>query len=397
MKALNKPITVLGGGVGGQTFAAELSLAGYDTRLYELPEFAPRSLGPVLETKTIELMGVQSNFKWFRRAGRARINVVTTDIAEAVRGAGVIILALPAKGHKPFFEKLIPHLEDGQIINIFPDNFGALMLRNMMEKAGSKAKVIVGGWSSMPYGVRIVQPGVCDLIMRTKELMCDALPSRDGEEFFETMAKMPMFDGLMALHRGDTILSVDLSNPNPVVHVPGSLLSVGPMEVSEREGTLGIPKGKFSMYKHGMCPAVARVQLAFYREEQAIAKALGISMIEYKEDQFFWKGGVMGIEYWVPFVDVIMPPITGPDSVDHRYFTEDIPVGTVARYRLAEMLGVKTPIIESCIRLATHACNHDFLREGLTLKDLGIAGLNKNQLLSLLRKGTTGKAALARK
>ena len=45
------------------------------------------------------------------------------------------------------------------------------------------------------------------------------------------------------LFRSDTIFGVDLSNPNPVVHVPGSILNVGAMEVSEMEGILGIPKG----------------------------------------------------------------------------------------------------------------------------------------------------------
>jgi opine dehydrogenase len=386
-KVLRKPIAVLGGGACAQTFAAELSLEGYDVRLFELPELAPRTLGTVMRTRRIELGGAQSNFKWFRRAGTARVGMVTTDMRKTLRGAGIVIVSLPAKGHKPFFRKMIPHMESGQVISIFPDNFGALMLRNMMRLAGCKASVILGGWSSMPYAVRMAEPGKLDCIMRTRELMGDALPSRDGEAFFDTMKSLPVFDGVVALSRADTVLGADLSNPNPVVHVPGSLLSVGPMEVSEMEGSLGIPKGKFSMYKHGMSPAVARVQLAFYREEQAIAAALGIRMVEYREDQFFWKGGVMGIEYWVPFVDAIMPPVTGPDSVEHRYFTEDIPVGTVLRYRLAAQLGIATPIIEALIRLGSIACKRDFLREGVSLKELGIEGLDKKRILRLVRGG----------
>ena len=56
-------------------------MAGCDVRLCELPEFAPRTLGPVMQTKTIDLGGTQSNFKWFRRAGAAKIGRVTTDMA----------------------------------------------------------------------------------------------------------------------------------------------------------------------------------------------------------------------------------------------------------------------------------------------------------------------------
>jgi len=389
-KVLEKPVAVLGGGACAQTFAAEFTLAGYKVRLYELPELAQGTLGEVLRTHEIELGGKQLNFKWFRRAGVAKVDVVTTEISEALRGAGLVIVAIPAKGHRPFFEKMIPCLEDGQVISIFPDNFGSLMLRNMMDEKGCNVDVILGGWSSMPYGVRVMEPGKLDCIIRIRELLGDALPSKDGDKFFETLKGIPAFDGTVELKKGDTIIGVGLSNPNPAVHVPGSILNVGAMEVSEMEGTLGIPKGKYSMYKHGMSPAVARVQFVFYQEERKIASAMGIKMIEYREDQFFWKGGIMGVEYWVPFADVILPPIVGPNSVEHRYFTEDIPVGTVIRYHLAKKFGVDVPTIESMIRLGSAICKRDFLKEGITLKELGIEDLTKEQIIRYVREGIKG-------
>jgi len=386
-KILEKPVAVLGGGACAQTFAAEFTLTGFQVRLYELPELAAETLGEVPKTGEIELGGKQLNFKWFKREGVAKVALVTTEISEALRGAGLVIVAIPAKGHKPFFEKMIPCLEDGQIVSIFPDNFGSLMLRNMMREKGCDVDVIIGGWSSMPYGVRMIEPGKLDCILRIRGLICDALPSKDGDTFFETLKEIPAFDGTVELKRGDTIVAVDLSNPNPVIHVPGSMLNVGAMEVTEMEETLGIPKGKYSMYKHGMSPAVSRVQFAFYQEERKIANAMGIKMPEYREDQFFWKGSIMGIEYWVPFVDVIMPPIVGPDSVEHRYFTEDIPVGTVMRYHLAKEFGVDVPIIESLIRLGSVVCKRDFLKEGISPKQLGIKDLSREQIIRYVREG----------
>lgn len=239
----------------------------------------------------------------------------------------------------------------------------------------------------MPYGVRVIEPGKLDCLMRIRELVCDALPSKDGDRFFDILKGIPAFDGTVELKRGDTIIGVDLSNPNPLTHVPGSILNVGAMEVSEMEGTLGIPKGKYSMYKYGMSPAVCRVQLAFYQEERKIAHAMGLKMAEYREDQFFWKGGVMGIEYWVPFVDVIMPPIVGPNSVEHRYFSEDIPVGTVVRYELAKKFGVEVPIIESMIYIGSAICKRDFLKEGISLRELGLEDLTKEQIIRYIRQG----------
>jgi len=386
-KILEKPVAVLGGGVCAQAFAAEFALEGHKVRLYELPDFAQETLGEVLKNHEIELSGKQLNFKWFKRTGVGRVNVVTTEISEALKGAGLVIVAIPAKGHKPFFENMIPYLEDGQIISIFPDNFGSLILRNMMRERGCDADVIIGGWTSMPYGARIIEPGKVDCILRIRELVGDALPSTDGDKFFGTLEGIPAFDGVIELKKGDTVIGVGLSNPNPVVHVPGSILNVGAMEVSEMEGTLGIPKGQYSMYKHGISPAVSRVQFAFYKEERKLAGAMGIEMIEYREDQFFWKGSVMGIEYWVPFADVFIPPVVGPDSVEHRYFTEDIPVGMVVRYNLAKKFGVDVPIIESLIRIGSVACEHDFFKEGISLTDLGIEDLSKEQIIEYVRNG----------
>ncbi|MDD5676677.1 MAG: NAD/NADP octopine/nopaline dehydrogenase family protein [Kiritimatiellae bacterium] len=386
-KVMEKPVAILGGGACAQTFAAEFTLAGYKARLFELPEYAAQSLGDVLSTREIELYGEQRNFKWFRRAGTAKIDMVTTNIAEAMKGAGLVIVAVPAKGLKRFFEKMIPHIEDGQVISIFPDNFGALILRNMLREKKSSPEVIIGGWSSMPYGVRLDGPGKLNCIMRIRSIMWDTLPSRDGDKFIEIMEQIPPFDGAVEIKRGDTVVGVDLSNPNPVIHVPGSILNVGAMEVSEMEGTLGIPKGKYSMYKYGMSPAVSHVQLAFYKEEMKIAEAMNIKIAQHQEDQFYWKGGIMGFEYWVPYVDVIMPPIVGPTSVEHRYFTEDIPVGTVVRYNLAVKFGVDVPIIESMIRIGSVICRQDFFKNGISLKELGLEKLNRSQIIKYLKEG----------
>ena len=385
---LRKPVAILGGGACAQAFAADFTFGGYKVRLYEMPEFAPETLGEILKTHEIELGGAQHNFKWFRRAGIAKVDVVTTEIAKALKGAGLVLVAIPSKGHIPFFEKMIPYLEDGQVISIFPDNFGSLVLREMMRDKGCDAKVIIGGWSSMPYGVRKTEPGKIDCLLRINHLVCDALPKKDGDRFYEALKDIPAFGGLSVLERGDTAIGIGLSNPNPVVHVPGSILSVGPMEISSMEEmTIGIPKGSFSMYKHGMSPAVSRVQFAFYQDVCRIASTMGIRIGEYTEEQFFSKGSVMGAEYCGPFSDVIFPPIVGPDSTEHRYFTEDIAVGTVVYYHLAKIFGVEVPIIELMIRLGSIICKRDFLKEGRSLKEMGIESWTKEQVIEYVRRG----------
>lgn len=383
-----KKVAILGGGACGQAFAADFSLSGWEVNLYELPEFASTSLGEVLTNQEITLKGFQLNFKGLVREGVAKLSLVTTNMEEALNGVNLIIVAIPAIGHKPFFEKMIPYLKDEQVVSIFPDNFGSLILRKMMKEKGCKAKIILGGWSSMPYGVRMVKPGVLDCIVRIYSLTYDTLPSTDSEIFFEFIKDIPPFDAVTHLKKGDTMVSIGFSNPNPIVHVPGSLLNVGTMEVSEmEEGVLNIPKGKFSMYKYGMSPAISKVQYAFYQELKRIAKAMNIQINDFSKEQFFNKMSIMGAEYWVPFGESIIPPIAGPTSVKHRYFTEDIAVGTVAAYRFAQKFKVEVPIIESLIRLGSIVCEIDFLKEGISLEDLGLESLQTTEILPYLKEG----------
>ena len=127
----NMPIAVLGAGAVGKTCAADMKLAGREVRLFDSMPFAEASLRG-LEKTGILLDGVQRNRDCFERSGRAHFDLVTTDMKAAVQGAGLIVVASPAWGHEPIFRQLIPCLEDGQVINIFADNFACLLLRKLM-------------------------------------------------------------------------------------------------------------------------------------------------------------------------------------------------------------------------------------------------------------------------
>ena len=375
-------VAVLGAGNVGQTMAADLSLKGYKVRLYELPEFAKRSLAEVLETQKIELSGDQINFKWFKNEGVAEIDMVTTNMAEALEGMKLILLTIPAMGHHAFFERMIPHLEDGQVISLFPDNYGSLLLRKML---GGEVKVTIGGWTSAPYGTRMLSPGRIDCMIRAYRLRGDTLPSKDWPEFLKANKDLPFLIPTKLEH-ADTVLAVGLENPNPVVHVPGSILNVGAMEVSQKEDVLGVGKGKWSLYKHGMSESVVRVIEAYYNELCRIAEAIGINLIKYSKEQFYHKHTIMHESFLAPFYEASpIMGIKGPLTVNDRYFTEDIPIGCVTAWRLARKFGVSVPIIESLIRLGSVVCGRNFFDEGRTLEDLGIADFERERLLIYLK------------
>src|SRR5262245_54780262 len=133
-------VAVLGAGNGGQAMAAELAMGGHRVRLYEHPQFE-RAIAPLLKQPEIELVGDII-------AGRARLELVTTDIGRAVAGAEMLSLPVPAFAHETYADLLDPVLESGQLVVLFPGTFGTLYLRHHCPRAKD---VILCETHTLPY------------------------------------------------------------------------------------------------------------------------------------------------------------------------------------------------------------------------------------------------------
>lgn len=400
----NKAIAVLGGGAVGKTCAIDCKLAGREVRLFDVMPFARQSLRH-LDRTGLELGGTQRNLYGFRRVGLAKLDLVTSDIAKAVKGAGHIIIASPAMGHEPLMRELIPHLEDGQVVNIFTDNYGTFILRRLMRESGCTKKILVGGWSSAPYGTRVESIGGMILPFvgvkyRAITLRAATLPMTDMDNFIEASGTLACVDAVTegdGVEWGRTVLDIGFSNVNPVIHVPASILGVSTME---NWGKIfgDFNKRGYSMYAHALCPSICEVQYKFYSEEIAIAEAIGVDLPRYSYESFFSRRSVLAQEYMgkdengkdnmvLPLDEPTDESNTGPDSIRHRYVTEDVPVGCKIYHELGLQYGVSTPIIDSMILLAGTMLKKDYFSEGYTLDYLGIKDMGREELLKYLNEG----------
>ena len=399
------PIAVLGGGAVGKSCAADMKLAGKEVRLYDMMPFAKNTLAN-LEKTGILLDGVQRNLYCFERSGRAYLDMVSSDMGKVVKGAGLIVIAAPAMAHEPFFRELIPHLEDGQVIHIFTDNYGTLLLRKMMREMGCTKQVIVGGWSSAPYGTRIESVGKftfphVGVKYRAITLRGASLPMSDIDAFMESSRYLPCIDAVTygnGPEAGNTVLDTCFANINPVIHVPATILGVSTME---NWGVIfgGYDKNSYSMYCHGLCPSICEVQYQFFEEEKALAKEIGVGTPQYAYESFFSRRSVLTQEYMGLDKDgkdnVIFPldqpsdeGNTGPNSINHRYLTEDVPVGCKIYHDLGVQYGVPTPVIDSMIVLAGSMHKKSFFETSkYNLAYLGIDNMPKEELLAYLNEG----------
>jgi opine dehydrogenase len=365
-QATSKPIAVFGAGNGGHCMAADLALAGHEVILCELPEFR-EGLRAVSEGGVIRLTGVG-------RSGDARIAAVTFDPAEAVARAELLNLVVPAFGQRRFFDELIPHLRDDQTVVVWAGDFGSLELRELLRARRPGAAPAIVETNTLPYGTRLAGPGHVHLALLAPRVIAAALPADAPGP------ALPLLRELWpCIAPGRDVLSVALSNPNPIVHPPGALLNVGRIQHSG---------GHFNMYREGITEAVARVIRAVYEEVRAVATALGTEVLEYEEGDFRTKVSIMGVAFQAPFDTIgVIGEIAGPHSIHDRYITEDLPYGLVPVAELGDRLEVETPLIDAIVTLGSSVCGRDFRSEGRTLDRLGLAELPAHEMLAAVRDG----------
>lgn len=397
----NMPIAVLGGGDVGKTCAADMKLAGREVRLFT----RNHSTIEIINKAGLTLDGVQRNLYGFERSGKVHLDMVSDDMKAVLNGVGLIVIALSAHAHEEYIKKMVPLLEDGQVIHFFTDNYASLLIRKYMREMNCNKRVIVGGWSSAPYGTRTERIGQYAMPhvsakYRAITLRGASIPMSDIEEFMESTKYLPCMDAVTngdGPQAGDTVLDIGFSNINPVIHVPASILGVSSMENFFL--LAGRDQREYSMYSHGLCKSICEVQYQFYEEECKVAEAIGIKLPKYKYESFFSRRSILTQEYMgldKNGNDNVIFPLdkpcnegnTGPDSIDHRYITEDIPVGCKIYHDLGVKFNVATPIIDSMIVLggAMHKENY-FQTSKYNLSYLGIDDMTKEELLNYLYNG----------
>lgn len=248
-----------------------------------------------------------------------------------------------------------------------------------MREMGCTKDVVVGAWYTAPYGIRVVRRGgvvtnECKVEDRITTIRGCALPMKDNDRFMASAYYIPAFGAIIDAEgevtiskkgeefhhgfvEGNTVLDINLSNVNPVIHVPGTVLAVSTMQ--NFDTVLGQNKANYSLYAFGACPAIAEVQAKFWEEEKALAKAMEVGLCTVNYEDFFSRTTMYGKEYMGP--DFAVPYEEnyqnfwgdGPFDLENRYITEDVPVGCYLMSQLGKKYNVPTPIIDSMILLAS--------------------------------------------
>lgn len=354
MAALNpKEICIIGAGNGGSAIAGDMTLAGHRCRLFEFLDYA-ENIKPIVAQGGIHVTGIA-------RTGFARLTMATTDLAEAVRGADLVMVTTQALAHERVARELAPLLSDGQTVILWPGSGGTLVFRKVWDEKGMDRRVFLSEGVTFPYCCRRLQgPGTVNIHrIDGPRMLLAALPATDTDTVFKALEETYADVVKPAI----SILEPALYNVNIIVHPVGALLNMGRIEYS---------KGEFWMYKEGITPSVKKVISRMDAERSALFKRLGYSPYTY--DQIFWDSFNMSVE------EFAKTSSQGPLSMQDRYITEDIPMGASLTVSIGRKAGVPMPTYETMIHLASVVNDTDFYVEGRTLENLGLADLNLEEL-----------------
>jgi opine dehydrogenase len=299
--------------------------------------------------------------------------MVTTNFEEALKGVSYIMMAVPAIGTKSFFSSIMPYLEDGQTIIKWSGNFSALLFANMLKERGIKKDITLAEGHTLPWGCRLVEPGTVQIMVWVVRLLLATLPAKNIDRVMDDVKNM------YPLVAGENVMATTLNNLNPIVHPVGTVMNAGWIDTIGKD---------FYFYRDGNTLSVSKGIKAVFEEVSRVAKAIGVKMTEYPEEDFWKKSAIMSTYSRAPFdKEGAVAKIAGPSSVKSRYITEDVPYGLVPIAKLARKFNVATPVIDSVIQLASVINQTNYYEEGISLEELGIAKLGKEELTKVLEEG----------
>jgi opine dehydrogenase len=357
-----KRFAVVGAGNAGCAIAADMTLAGFEVRLFEFPEFKER-FQKILDEQAIRLIGegTQCLAKVF----------ATTDLKEAVKDVQLILVSIPSFGHGRLAEELIPVIEDGQVVIFMPGGFGSYLFLKNLTRVRPERKIVVGETSTLPYAARLSGPNEVSIYIRAILNPAATIPTGKTESVVKDLRKL-----YPEITSARDVLDVALNNLNPSTHVAPSILSASRVEMAD----------EFWLYREGMTPSVQKVMVALDNERIAVREGLGYGPPHYDLkksgaqecfEDYFGKGGKEKAGYH----------LKGPLNMKERYITEDIAYGLVFFASWGDKLGIDTPMMDAFIRIASVMNDTDYMNEGFTINRLGFQDLSLEVIIKSIREG----------
>jgi len=357
-------IAVIGGGHGSHAAAADLADQGHEVRFWRRDGAA---LAAIQNTGAIRLIDADGEHL-------VKLHCVTTELAEALTGAELVVSPLPATAQDSLAQDLAPHLTDGQVLFIPPGTFGAITMSRIIRQAGNHSELAFVEAGTLPYLARLRAADAVAISARATRLPSGVYPAKLSVPALAVVGR-----AFPAIEPVRNALDAALMNAGPIIHPPLIIMNAGPLQHFDA----------WDIHNEGTQPAIRAVTDALDGERVALRGALGYGgphfplADHYDPDRPEWMYGNAAHERltdsgdWREHIDL----------TSHRYMREDVAMGLALLVSIADWAGVACPVAKGLLAMGAAICREDFRRGPRTWERLGLAGLDPADLTELLYQG----------
>lgn len=348
-------ITVVGAGHGGTTIAADLKVKGHSVTLLKTSNSLHNDHFEYLNHNQGKITMIDG-----AKETTVRLDLVTTDVEQAITGAEIIIIYIQTNYHEDVIKRIIPFMTEEQIVLLEP---GYLSAAFFLKHKTNFIPTIVEAQSS-PIDCRIIEPGKVKVLFRNVRNPVAIFTEKD-EKMIEEKLNQLAFNFVYL----DSVIEAALHNPNLIVHTIGGIMSIPRIEFTD---------GDYWMYKEVFTPHVWNLVESLDHEKMDVLEKIGAERLSYVDACKFRNFEDLTIdakEAFFTYAKKNSPE--GPFVADSRFITEDVPEGLVLLESLGHMLDVETPTCTGLINTASAALNIDFRENARTVDLLGKENLEK--------------------
>jgi opine dehydrogenase len=317
---------------------------------------------------------------------------IASSSEQLVKENNVLLVCLPANGHKQVFDELAPYLSSSlnhkHVIISSHASLGALYLTQAIEEHQLNDKSnhlfperslfpTITAWGTTVCTARRPSGTSVDVKSIRKAVDLCTVPEQESSSA-RTLCQW-LFPGISFQPR-DGLLAVSLSNLNPQNHLGMALGNISRMDKGE------------AWYQFQMTtPSIGRFLQDLDQERLNIATALGFKVKTIQEH--------FSLSFHVPISESVSDmcqeiynsgnDVYGPNTASSRYITEDVPFGLVLTATLGRMVNRPAILHEAGIVICNSMYGCDFVAKNDLLQALKLDEMSLDELQHVVRSGRT--------
>lgn len=330
-------VAVIGAGNSGLAMAAHLSKLGCEVHLWNRTK---KNIEQIIRSKVIFCDGIG--------IGEALLANATDNLAEAIDDAAVIMITTPADSFEDIGRLLAKNMRKNVPIVLNPGRtFGAFRLERILKLNGLAFTPDIAETQTILYACRKISADSVKIYSLKDKVRIASIRPEAAKRILEILPD----EFSKSFEIEESVVKTSLCNVGMILHCAPLLLNSGWTENGDNS---------YKYYYDGITPIISSFLEKMDRERIKVAESIGYT-IESTAEWLKRSYGVTGDSlYECIRNNNAYKKIDAPNSLKHRYISEDVPFGLVQIEKIGNKEGVCTEYISLIIDLAEHLIGENY-------------------------------------